>query len=192
MVNLNASDPDGDELTYKFRAQDLADLEGHAEITQSPSGSGVFKWTPIASDVGEHAIDFAVADAAHTTTVTVRIDVRSAIGAATAPVFRQPLGSGATLDLSQKACVDVDIVIDDPDSSTVRITQVDPVIEGATLNARDGHTATWHWCPTRDQQAEPRYTLTLAADDGDNPRAVKNYLVVCAARAARRARALRR
>jgi len=178
MVNLNGSDPDGDELTYKFHAQDLMDLDGHAEITHSPSGSGVFKWTPSATDVGEHAIDFTVSDAAHTTTVTVQIDVRSAIGAATAPVFRQPLGSGATLDLSQKACVDVDIVIDDPDSSTVRIMQVDPVIDGATLNVRDGHTATWHWCPTRDQQAEPRYTLTLAADDGDNPRTVKNYLVV--------------
>ena len=52
------------------------------------------------------------------------------------------------------------------------------MIDGAQLTARDGHTATWHWCPSRAQQAQPRYSLVLSADDGDNPKAVKNYLVV--------------
>lgn len=178
MVHLEGHDPDGDRLDYRFHAQDLSDLDGRADITVSPGGTGVFRWTPVAADVGRHAFDFTVSDAAHSATVTITIDVRSAIGPATAPVFRQPLGSGATLDLTQQTCVDVDIVIDDPDSSTVRITQAQPVIDGAALTVRDGHTATWHWCPTRVQQAEPRYTLTLAADDGDNPKVTKNYLVV--------------
>jgi hypothetical protein len=177
MVNLHASDPDGDALTYKFEAADLTDLEGHAEITVSPSGTGVFKWTPTQADVGRHAFDFTVSDASHHATATINIDVRSAIGAASAPVFRQPLGSGTTLDLTQQACVDVDIVID-ASSSTVRIGQADPVIDGAQLNVRDGHTATWHWCPTKAQQAQARYVLVLSADDGDNPKVVKNYLVV--------------
>jgi hypothetical protein len=177
MVNLHGTDPDGDGLTYKFQAPDLTDLDGHAEITVSPSGSGVFKWTPTQADVGRHAFDFTASDASHHTTVTINIDVRSAIGAASAPVFRQPLGSGTTLDLTQQACVDVDIVID-ANSSTVRIGQVDPVIDGAQLNVRDGHTATWHWCPSKAQQAQPRYMLVLSADDGDNPKVVKNYLVV--------------
>lgn len=178
LISLNGSDPDGDALSYDFRASDLTDLDDHAAITTSPSGTGVFRWTPMAADVGMHAFDFTASDASHTTKVTINIDVHSAIGAATAPVFRQPLGSGTTLDLTQQPCVDVDISIDDQDSSTVRITQADPVIDGAQLNARDGHTATWHWCPSREQQAEPRYTLTLAAEDGDNPKVVKNYLVV--------------
>ncbi len=177
MVNLHATDPDGDALAYKFHAADLTDLDGHAEITVSPSGTGVFKWTPTQDDVGRHAVDFTVSDASHTITATNNIDVRSAIGVATAPVFRQPLGSGTTLDLTQQTCVDIDIVID-AGSSTVRISQVDPVIDGAQLNVRDGHTATWHWCPTKAQQAQPRYMLVLSADDGDNPKVVKNYLVV--------------
>jgi hypothetical protein len=177
MVNLHATDPDGDALTYQFQAADLTDLDGHAEITVSPSGTGVFKWTPTQADVGRHAFDFTVSDAIHHATATINIDVRSAIGAASAPVFRQPLGSGTTLDLSQQACVDVDIVID-ASSSTVRIGQVDPVIDGAQLTARDGHTATWHWCPSKAQQAQPRYMLVLSADDGNNPRVVKNFLVV--------------
>ena len=178
MVNLHGTDPDGDPLTYQFRSTDVTDLAGNADITVSPSGNGVFKWTPTESDVGSHAFDFTVSDASHTTTVSIQIDVRSAIGAASAPVFRQPLGSGTTLDLTQQACVDVDIVIEGGDTSTVQIAQVDPVIDGATLSVRDGHTATWHWCPTKAQQSQARYTLVLSADDGDNPKAIKNYLVV--------------
>jgi hypothetical protein len=178
MVNLNGHDPDGDPVDYTFKAMDLGDLAGRADITRSPSGSGVFRWTPVASDVGPHGFDFEVSDGIHAASVTIQIDVRSAIGSATAPVFRQPLGSGTTLNLKDATCVDVDIVVDDPDSPSVRITQVEPVIEGATLTVRDGHAASWHWCPSREQQAEPRYTLSLTADDGDNPRTTKNYLVV--------------
>src|SRR5262249_43873648 len=139
---------------------------------------GVFRWTPIAADVGEHAFDFTVSDGRRTSTATIMIDVRSAIGAATAPVFRAPLGSGTTLDLGQQPCIDLDVVVEDQDSPRVKLSQLDPVIEGAALTVRDGLTASWHWCPTREQQAESRYTLVLGADDGDNPKTIKNYLVV--------------
>jgi hypothetical protein len=177
-IMLDGTDPDGDRLTYGFHAPDLGDLGDRAQITQSPSGAGVFRWTPLAADVGLHAFDFTVSDGSHDTTVTITIDVRSAIGAATAPVFRQPLGSGTTIDLARQACVDLDVVVDDPDTASVGISQAEPVIDGADLRVHDGHSASWHWCPTRDQQAESRYTLALAADDGDNPRTIKNYLVV--------------
>jgi hypothetical protein len=177
-INLDGTDPDGDRLSYGFHAAELADLDNHADLTQSPSGTGVFRWTPLSGDVGRHAIDFTASDGSHTTTVTINIDVRSAIGSATAPVFRQPLGSGTTIDLSQQACIDLDIAVDDADSPRVTISQDEPVIDGAELRPRDGRSATWHWCPTREQQAEPRRTLVLEADDGDNPKTVKNYLVV--------------
>jgi len=177
-IELDGTDADGDRLEYGFRAADLTDLERRAEITQSPSGAGVFRWTPMAADVGEHAIDFTVSDGTRSSTVTISVDVRSAIGAATAPVFRLPLGSGTTLDVTQQPCVDLDIVVEDQDSVRVQITQVDPVIEGASLTSRDGLTASWHWCPTREQQAESPYTLVLAANDGDNPRTVKDFLIV--------------
>jgi len=155
-VNLDGTDPDGDRLSYDFHAADLSDLSDHAAITQSPSGTGVFRWTPLAADVGQHAFDFTASDGNHVTKVTINIDVRSAIGSATAPVFRQPLGTGTTLDLSKQQCIDLDIVVDDEDSARVSITQDEPVIDGAQLRTRDGLTATWHWCPTHDQQAESR------------------------------------
>jgi hypothetical protein len=177
-INLEGTDPDGDSLSYDFHAADLRDLDGHAEMTRSRSGAGVFRWTPLGADLGQHAFEFTASDGGNTTTVTITIDVRSAIGSATAPVFRQPVGNGTTIDLSQQPCVDLDIAIGDQDSARVKISQDEPVIDGAELHAKDGLTATWHWCPTREQQAEARYTLVLSADDGDNPRTVKNFLVV--------------
>jgi hypothetical protein len=43
----------------------------------------------------------------------------------------------------------------------------------------DGLDATWHWCPTAQQiAASNRYTLELSADDGDNPKTIKDYVIV--------------
>ena len=178
VIDLAGTDAEGDHLSYAFHAADLPTLDRAAELTESPSGVGVFRWTPVASDVGAHPVDFTVSDGGHATTVTITIDVRSAIGAASAPVFRQPLGTGTTIDLANDTCVTLDIVIDDQDTPSVKITQDEPVIAGAELTVRDGRTASWRWCPTREQQAEPRYTLELSADDGDNPRTTKEYLIV--------------
>jgi hypothetical protein len=177
-IDLMGTDPDGDQLSYGFRAADLPDAKDRAAVSVSPSGAGVFRWTPLGTDVGEHAFDFTVSDGDNTTTVTINIDVRSAIGAATAPIFRQPLGSGTTIDLAKKKCIDLDIVIEDQDTAQVTVTQDEPVIAGATLNQNDGLNATWQWCPTKEQEAESRYTLVLGADDGANPKTLKNYLVV--------------
>ncbi len=110
--------------------------------------------------------------------MTINIDVKSAIGSATAPIFRQPLGTGTTIDLARNACVDLDIVVEDQDTAQVKIEQEAPLIDGATLQAQDGQTAKWHWCPTKAQQTEDRYTLVLSADDSDNPKTIKQYLVV--------------
>ena len=177
-IELNATDVDGDRLKYDYHAADLTDLAGHAMITVSPSGEGVFRWTPLAADLGQHAFDFKVSDGSATTTVTININVKSAIGSQTAPIFRQPLGTGTTIDLSKATCVDLDVVVDDQDTPNVKIAQEEPSIEGATLKAVNGQSAKWHWCPSRAQEGEDRYTLTLSADDGDNPKTLKNYLVV--------------
>ncbi|MBX3157950.1 MAG: pre-peptidase C-terminal domain-containing protein [Deltaproteobacteria bacterium] len=177
-IDLNGTDPDGDRLEYGFSAADLPNIASKARVTVSPSGIGVFRWTPLGSDVGEHAFDFTVSDGQTTTTVTITIDVRSAVGAATAPIFRQPLGSGTTLDLTQRQCVELDVVIEDQDTATVQIAQEEPVITGATLDQIDGRTAKWSWCPTKAQEAESRYTLMLSADDGDNPKTIKPFLIV--------------
>ncbi len=177
-LTLRGSDPDGDRISYSFHA-DVPDLGDRATIAVTPAGAGLFHWRPLAADVGTWHFDFIASDGENDTTITVTIEVKSAVGDQTTPVFRQPLGSGTTLDLNTRQCLDLDIVVEDQDSPEVIISQDDPVIEGATLDATSGLAANWNWCPTRAQiDADDRYTLTLGADDGDNPKVVKNYLVV--------------
>src|SRR5688572_3236900 len=61
-IELNGTDPDGDQLSYSFKAADIESLDDRAQISVSPSGNGVFRWTPNANDVGEHAFDFSASD----------------------------------------------------------------------------------------------------------------------------------
>lgn len=178
-IELDGTDSAGDRLSYDYRAPDVTDLAGHAQMTVTPAGAGIFTWTPLAQDVGSHAFDFIVSNGGASTTVTININVKAAIGSATAPVFRQPLGTGTTIDLSRTPCADLDVVVDDQATAQVTITQEDPVIDGAKLTIVDGLTAKWHWCPSMaQQQGDSRYTVVFAADDKQNPKTEKPYLIV--------------
>lgn len=175
VLELDGVDPDGDNLVYRVQA-DIS-LEGNATMTQTPTGTGLFRWTPIASDVGAHAFDFTVSDGDNDTTVSITIDVRAASGGV--PVFRQPLGAGRVVNLANEPCIMLDVVVEDQDTAQVTIGEEEPLIAGATLNQLDGQSATWRWCPTPAQVAETeRYTLVLSADDGDNPKTIKMYVLV--------------
>jgi len=173
IVRIEGSDADGDRVTYGVDA-DIS-LQGNASISQDPSGMGVFRWTPLAEDVGTHAFDFTISDSSETTTVSISIEVRSALGAV--PIFRQPLGAGTAANPA--ACVMVDILVEDQDSPQVTILEEPPMISGAQFMEIDGTTASWRWCPTPAQVAmQDRYTLELSADDGDNPKTLKHYVLV--------------
>ena len=176
-IELRTSDADGDDVALSFAA-DLGEPAG-AIIDRAPGGAGVVRWTPRASDVGVWHVDFVASDGEQQAVLTVRVDVRAAVGDRSAPRFRAPLGAGTTLDLAQGTCLDVDIEIDDQDSTSVTLTEEEPRIDGASLDTTGGLTARWHWCPTAAQiAADDRYTLTLAARDATNPAALKSYLIV--------------
>ena len=82
---------------------------------------------------------------------TITITVEISEGGGTGPTFRKPVGTGTTLDLAQKDCGTLDVVVEDPDSAEVVITQEEPVIAGASLQQDSGLTAKWSWCPTPEQ-----------------------------------------
>ena len=178
VIEIRATDPDGDDLSYGF-ASDVPGLGTRATMTRTPAATGLFRWRPLAADVGTWHFDFTASDGDQTATLPVTIEVRSAVGDSTTPVFRQPLGTGTTLDLAMRQCLELSLLVEDQDSVAVTLAQEEPVIEGATLDQTSGLAGTWRWCPTRAQiEAEERYTLTLSADDGDNPKTLKNYLIV--------------
>lgn len=175
MLELDGVDPDGDDLTYGVKS-DLS-LEGNATMSLTPNGHGLFRWTPIASDVGVHSFDFSATDGIHVAVVTIMIDVRAT--AAGLPVFQQPLGTGRVVNLTNDPCVALEILIEDQDTAQVTIAEEEPRISGAMFEQLDGTHARWSWCPTPAQIAETdRYTLVLSADDRDNPKVIKNYVIV--------------
>jgi hypothetical protein len=180
-IELRATDADGDTLHFDFAAPGLPDIKTRANpavLSTFADNVAIFRWTPQASDrnTTPYAFDFKVTDGKATTTETVQITVGDSTGSA--PVFRQPLGTGTTLDLSTDKCIDVAIVVEDTDSTMVTISEDQPQIEGGMLNVTGPFDATWHWCPTSAEiMAQDRYLLHLLADDGSN-QATKSYLIV--------------
>ncbi len=177
-MTLRGSDADGDPLSFGFASQ-LPDITNRASIKKSGNDRALFRFTPFASDIGVNAFDFTLSDGEATTRETITITVELGGEGSTSPVFVQPLGTGATLDLEQQNCLEIPIVVEDPDSASVTLSQEEPIIAGATLDQTSELGGTWSFCPSKEQIAkEDRYPLTLAADDGENPKTRKNFLVV--------------
>ncbi|HZO12197.1 MAG TPA: pre-peptidase C-terminal domain-containing protein [Polyangiaceae bacterium] len=176
-LTLTAWDPDGEPVTFSF-AGDIEGIESRASLTDATNARAVFRWTPLASDVGVHAFDFEVSDGEASARATISIDVGIGDGG-TAPIFIKPLGTGTTLDVRTQECLEVPILIEDQDTPGVQLGQEEPVIEGATVTQESELSGTWGFCPTQAQiDAADRYTLTLSADDGDNEKTLKPYLIV--------------
>ena len=179
-IDVYASHPDGKKIDFSFEAAAMPDRDATASLSIAPDGHAVFRFTPRASQIGTQFVDFIASDGRNKDQLTIVIDVRSAVGSGTLPIFRKPLGSGTVLDLQRADCVDVPIEVEDADSSSVALTAVPPLIADSELStASNGLTGTWSWCPNRQQiQQADRYDLTLSADDGDNPPTLKDYVVV--------------
>lgn len=182
-IQVRAVDDDGDSLRFDFVAPGIPDLKtrpNKATITSFADGVANFRWTPVAADRSDtpYSFDFIVSDGSHTATETIEITVRDA-GGEGSPIFRQPLGTGTTLDLGTDDCLEINILVEDSDSPMVTIEQLDPLIEGAELLASGPFGATFSWCPTAEQvAAQDRYMLVLSADDGNSPATTKPYLIV--------------
>jgi len=176
---VRASDADGDSLRFDFDAPGLPDIKTKASLTAFADGVAIFRWTPTAADRNTQpwAFDFRVTDGKTTSTETVQITVSDAAGSA--PVFRKPLGTGTTLDLATASCIDVDVLVEDLDSTDVTLAEEDPKIDGAMLTQNGPFDGTWRWCPTTAQKsAQDRFMLTLSATDGSGLATRKNYLIV--------------
>src|SRR5262245_48014485 len=126
-IALRASDPDGDRVTFSVKP-DNKDILSRSQLLNGGGGAAVWKWVPIGADVGPHKIDFIASDGKDSAHRSVNVVINSAAGGLGSPVFRKPLGTGTTLDLSKNDCAEVPVVVDDADSPQVTLLQEPPLI----------------------------------------------------------------
>jgi hypothetical protein len=178
--DVRATDPEGDPLKFDFDAPGLADIKTRANpatLVTYADGVAKFRWVPSVADLSDTpwAFDFQVTDGSNVTTETIQVLVTG--GTTQSPVFRKPLGTGTTLDLSTQTCVTVAIEVADPDSTMVTLSQGDATLPA--VQQTDAFSGTWMWCPSAAQiAAQDRYLVTFVADDGVSPPAQKPYLIV--------------
>jgi Bacterial pre-peptidase C-terminal domain/Putative Ig domain len=178
-LEIVAGDADGDELTFSVSADSISDLTTRSHPPRFvPFGqtSAYFHWTPLAMDVGSHAVTITASDGKDRSSQTFQVTVSA--GSAV-PLFREPLGSGTTLDLSVSSCIELDILVEDPDSPDVDISLEDPIEDGYEFVQDDPMAGIFSWCPTAKQiEGSERYTLNLKADDRGGHIGRKKYVIV--------------
>lgn len=178
-IPVVATDPDGDAVSYDYKS----DRKINANM-QTVGGNGIFVWTPVAADVGEHIVDFIASDnKGGKGKRTIVINVNTAQGSATTPVFRQPLGTGTTFAVTDNPpvpeCIQLAIEVDDSDTPNVDLGQEGQIIEGSNVQQTGGHEGVWEWCPSTEQKnAKDIYQLQLYADDGTNSRVIKPFKII--------------
>ena len=152
---------------------------GNLRTVVRPDGSALVTFRPTGQDLGELVLSASARDGVGYAETEVPIEVRSTIGSATVPKFNRPQGEGTAIQTERDNCVELEVQIEDQDTSQVDIVQVPPLIEGGNLQPDGPGAAIWRWCPTPEQRAErSRYVLTLGADDRENPKTLKRYLIV--------------
>jgi len=174
-LRIQAVDPDGDLLSFDFACPTL-EIGNRARLVRV-GNEGVFTWTPNASDVGEHQIDFTASDGNSTDIGPVSVTVKPSTTGESAPIFRKPLGEGTTLDLAQQTCLTLEVAVEDSDSLEVDLRQESP-IAGSTLKSTGPLAATFNWCPTSAQASQQQFVLKLVADDHDNAPVRKDYTIL--------------
>ncbi len=149
-----ATDTDGDALTFSL---DQASIDKGMTIDAS---TGLFSWTPTASDVGANEVTLTVNDLAasdsETFTITVEpneVPVLEAIGAQTAT-------AGEVLSFTATA------TDEEGDALTFRLDQIS-VAKGMTIDATTGE---FTWTPAASDVGENEVTLSVsdaAASDSE-------------------------
>jgi len=179
VILIEGRDADGDMLGFSLSVDTLPDINDRVRPPRfEPFGgaSAYLRWTPLVADVGEHEFKVRASDGSDSATIVFPVTVQTGDAV---PVFRKPLGSGTTLDLSQVDCVELDVLVDDADSPHVDIYLEEPIEDGYILSQDGAMEAIFNWCPTNKQvDAAERYTLNLAADDRDGHIARKKYVLV--------------
>ncbi len=179
VVFIEGHDADGDRLSFSLHVDSIPDINDRirpARFDLFGRTSAYLRWTPMVTDLGVHEFRVRASDGKDSTSVVFPVNVRPGDAY---PVFRRPLGSGTTLDLSQHDCIEIDVLVEDPDSPYVDLYLEEPIEDGYVFSQDGPMEGIFHWCPTKRQiDGAERYTLNLAADDRDGHLTRKKYVIV--------------
>ena len=143
--DVNASDPDGDTVTYLFR-----NLPSGATFS-----SQTFSWTPSNTQAGSYEVTFIATDRqaqnSETITITV-IDVDNQ-----APVL-EPIGNQS---VNENALLSFSVNATDPDGDTITYSAQN------LPSTADFSSQTFTWTPSYNEAGT--YSVTFIADDGQDP-----------------------
>ncbi|MFH1133731.1 MAG: CARDB domain-containing protein [Nanoarchaeota archaeon] len=137
IIDANATDANNDTLIYSFDSGEIA----------SPytfeSDTGVFAWTPLTSDLGEHLVVFSVSDGEWNDSQEVLITVHNA------PPIVEPI---APIIVPETALIHVNVTASDPENDTL------------TFNFSQPFDANGEWQTTHDHSGA--YNATVSVSDG--------------------------
>jgi hypothetical protein len=145
-------------------------------LTTYANGEAMFRWTPLASDVGDHKFRFsATIDGVPASTI---VDI-TVVSGADPITFRSPVGEGTTLDIARTPCAVVPILVEDTTATEVDLAPGEAWVQGAMLE-RDGPlSGHLRFCPTPAQaQSTTIFPFSIVASDSGGAKNEKRYTVV--------------
>ncbi len=198
-LEVFASDPDGDALTFSFTLTPTPapreSAAGAPALTPLSGSSALFQWAPLSSDAGSYTLtlrarDPSGASAEESVSLVVR---EEGGGGATQLVFESPQGAGVSVEVDPDggpACLsDLEVLVkaDAVPDSEVFVRLEDPSPAGVALLPPAevaGKRRALSWCPSSgDLLAQGRFVLSLYAyRAGDEDHGVRKQLLVRFAR----------
>jgi len=164
-------------VDFAFKSDlDLSQRNVLPTLTPFANGEAMFRWTPLASDLGDHMFSFTATVDGVPASETV--DIRVVAG--DSPIsFRSPVGEGTTLDLGRAPCAVVPLLVDDTSATEVAIEASGLLPDGATIT-RDGPlSGQLKFCPSKTlATAQTIFPFTIIATDDGGARTEKRYTVV--------------
>lgn len=158
---------------------DIADLQTRSlrpSLTPYDGGESIFRWTPLAGDVGDHVVQFNADVGGAVASTRLQVTVIAGTGG---PAFREPVGDGTTFDPQKTPCADVALLVDDTVATQVKLQQGEPWTANGTITQETPLSGRLRFCPSKDQQMQGTvYPFTLVATDESGARAIKRYTIV--------------
>jgi hypothetical protein len=135
-------------VDYGFASPDLDFDHRLVRPTLTPyaNGEALFRWTPLASDVGDHQLRFRASVGGVPASQVVPVTV---LAGADPISFRSPVGEGTTLDLGRTPCAVVPLLVDDTSATVVDISAAGILPNGASIIVDGPLSGQLKFCPSK-------------------------------------------